>query len=1078
MKESQAPETALRKLLGQGSNCLSIPAFLAKHVAQLPPMPLDLNDPVDLLLSKTMIAVPPLTNFPALKISSTSKKGGRSTSLVQESLSSLVDNVVWSLVQRREQLRRLKKDGRNLLCQGFVVASEDLARSGAQSVRSMPSGIVLMQMNNNVDYCKTQPLFQRWHRAVGDTVLRALLMHCQIFVPIESDMDRSKGNYLQVAGPPLRFSGKLERPKGGTTNATNDSEIHGRRRKRKRRRGPTSDVPPKLAPSATILKKPLLDSDFYMPRVGLPKHHILNQLSAGNPKELLGNILDLRGCTGKINKKRWKRLRGKGLDVCAHILRNHCKCDYTRVLERYCPIPNQLDKRTRDDIDLALLSASFTPHEVVASFLKGAVKRVFPEEMWGCPKNLDCVMEILQKFVHARRQEHLPNKELLKGILIKKFDWLRADSTGTKFARSDHDTTQRLVLLLFRWVLEKFAIPLLNSTFHVTESEFTGKQLVYYRKPVWTMFRSMSMKKLLKTQYKEITQSDAAARLENQKMGFSQLRLLPKETGVRPIATLSKSARVVFDVQVSGSATILDDDDRNDEGPVSKRRRTQGIPGGRKKIVTRWAPSTNSILSNAFAVLRFEYDQDRTLFGSGMDGLHQFYPRYRSFIMNMKPRSAGSTQLVFGSVDIRHCFDSINQEELMKTVRSILSESDYCIQSYMQYRPYESMARLLKLKRNLVGPPEAIDPFHQVAQRLAESSHNTVYADTVSCAVAKNSQVLEQIDEHLKSHLVVTPGRRGNRYLLQSRGVPQGSTLSTLLCNLYYGRIESRLLKSVEQASPTDGSASHLVVRQVDDFLFVGTQKQVMHDFLVAMLEGDQELGVQVNEEKTRVSTRVDIVRDDSDSETLKPSSSGRYFPWCGMLFNVATGEVGIDYSRFWDGKAGHAIAIDRSRSEGEELVLQLKSFVRPRCIPILYDRYINSVSVQQANLYQMMVFAATKLIIYLRARELSIESMDNICYIVNCIEATISFSGALIRSRLRVLDASWDINLSLRNHICWKAFHDVSRRVASVRTLLPALHHEVTKFGTNESLDKLTSRSLRFMKLRKLLPPDEWTPS
>jgi hypothetical protein len=52
-----------------------------------------------------------------------------------------------------------------------------------------------------------------------------------------------------------------------------------------------------------------------------------------------------------------------------------------------------------------------------------------------------------------------------------------------------------------------------------------------------SIFRSLSMQKLLK-QYTEISEREAIA--QTQQMGFSRLRLLPKATGVRPIATLCK----------------------------------------------------------------------------------------------------------------------------------------------------------------------------------------------------------------------------------------------------------------------------------------------------------------------------------------------------------------------------------------------------------------------------------------------------------------------------------------------------------------------------------------------------------
>ena len=159
---------ALQVMLGHDAILLSLLDFMKKHLPTSM-LPLLLDTPqednannttttttttVRQLLHTTMVSpfgekIPNLQNV----------YGKLAQPANTESLSSLVDHVVWSLVQRREQMKR-QQDGRNVLCQGFVVASEDLARTGAQSMRNMPSGVVLMQVNNSVEFIKTSPLFQ------------------------------------------------------------------------------------------------------------------------------------------------------------------------------------------------------------------------------------------------------------------------------------------------------------------------------------------------------------------------------------------------------------------------------------------------------------------------------------------------------------------------------------------------------------------------------------------------------------------------------------------------------------------------------------------------------------------------------------------------------------------------------------------------------------------------------------------------------------------------------------------------------------------------------------------------------
>jgi telomerase reverse transcriptase len=686
--------------------------------------------------------------------------------------------------------------------------------------------------------------------------------------------------------------------------------------------------------------------------------------------------------------------------------------------------------------------------------------------------------------------------------------------------------TKVFVLQVFRWTLEQFVIPLLHVCFYVTETEFTGTQVVYYRKPVWTWFRSLSLQKLLlQQQYTELLSiNDVTQRIEQQSMGISRLRLVPKETGVRPIATLSKSARVVLPSSLGTTSSTaapstlgkdnveleVNHDDSTEEGRPTKRRKVaHSIVQLQKRTLVSppfhsyRKPSTNSQLQEVFAVLRSEYETDTSLFGSGLDGLHQFYPKYRQFLSDLKASSSSgghldqkdttrSTRLFFGSVDIKHCFDSINQEEMLKIVESILKKTEYCIQNHFQYRPYESMSRILKLKKTRVCKPEDLRPFPMIAEEMARSSHNTVYADMGNCSVVKKPRILRLLNEHLKSHLVVTADRIGDRFLLQSTGVPQGSTLSTLLCNFYYGKIEKMLLqdspKQQQQPQANNRPPHTLLCRQVDDFLFVGTHPTQLVDFLVAMLRGDANLGVQVNHDKTRVSTTVQVHLSNEISKVLVPQNGTRYkFPWCGMVFHVRTGEVMVDYSRFYADKSGNSISIDRRRGPGQELLIQLKSFVRPRCIPILYDPSINRLCTQQMNFCQMMAFAAIKMIVYLEARSFSVDKEnDNIAFVVTCIESTISYAGTLIRSRLDAANAQWGMGRTHQiMYLGWKAFRSVLVTFGKAPNLLVALDQWKTQVvpllskGDNDNednnasfslLDRRCHRALRAMELRKFM--------
>ena len=176
---------------------------------------------------------------------------------------------------------------------------------------------------------------------------------------------------------------------------------------------------------------------------------------------------------------------------------------------------------------------------------------------------------------------------------------------------------ETLLLCSLRWLIHGYIIPLLRSTFYVTETEFSDKRVLYYRKPVWSVFRSLSMSKLLmlhtgkakattaennddepirettkqttkkeeQPQYTEITAQEAAARLRTQQMGVSRPRLLPKMTGVRPIAMLCKreALQITEEITTAAAAAVEEEKDCNKlvnndgEAKNAKRIRTATI---------------------------------------------------------------------------------------------------------------------------------------------------------------------------------------------------------------------------------------------------------------------------------------------------------------------------------------------------------------------------------------------------------------------------------------------------------------------------------------------------------------------
>lgn len=1091
-----------------------------------------------------------------------------------QSLSSLVDDVIGTLVQRRERLRHQHKmlkhsnhchhhsssaaaasclDGRNVLCQGYVMASDhdthpyhsshssSYGYRNVQPSHTLPRNVVLVQVNNTVDYCKHSRLFRWLHDRLGDVIVRMLLLHTSIFVPIVVDStdkdDQSKEeagrhhhhdcvsslNYMQLTGPPVQAKALETKACETATKAVVTAFTRRRRKRKRKQRAPpitqtkqqpplepsvgvcrTTKVVPKqepllsyniipkhLHPQAIVPKNGLYYSNAYVPKVGLPTNHILNAAPhAHEAAQLLAEIFDLTRSSKRNKKQRhrqqWHRLREQGVPLCAELLRRHRACPYGRLLERYGPLPENLVKKKKGDetdhnddanvLTLPDVVTADTPSHGVLSFLQAVLSRVLPREWLGSSHNWDQLLDHhVATLVKLRRPEQIANKMLMHGMRVTHIPWLFANPKNA--SRSDHATAELLLLRFLRWLFANFLVPLLSSIFHITETEFTGRRVLFYRKPVWSIFRALTMTKLLQQQYTEITANEARQRVEQQQMGFSRLRLLPKTTGVRPIATLCKRENLLLLLQppttepktrrriAAGKAAVLNDTDilAGVEPPRKKQKRCQGL-------------STNQILNDAFAVLQYEYSQNQDAFGAGIHGLHYFYPRYRRFIQELKPRERPEARIYFGSVDIHHCYDNIQQDELLRVVKNILTEDEYLIQRHHVVYPYESLNRVVSRRLHQVGPPEEFTPFYRTVHELAQQHQRSVFVDGVSCSLSQKEALMAQLKEHLTSHLVAVRGRYGDRYLVQRTGIPQGSVLSTMLCNFYYGSVERKLLSDCfGKPKATTASQHSLLVRMVDDFMLVTTDQTKLRTFLGTMSVGEPALGVSINKEKTRVSVKVSLANTDGSTSDLEVDSTTAkvgLFPWCGMLFDVCTGEVRVDYSRFSDGKGGNNLNVDRTNNPGERFATHMKNFVRPRCLPVLFDSLINSFDTQVINFCQLSAFAAVRTAEYLQASQMILTLLNNSSFLLDTIQSTLLYAFNVISVRLKQAEAKFDLKRSVAEWLGWKAFLHVFDHTHSLTRLTLLVREKLDGLNCNRSknLLALANQALKEMQVDILL--------
>lgn len=95
---------------------------------------------------------------------------------------------------------------------------------------------------------------------------------------------------------------------------------------------------------------------------------------------------------------------------------------------------------------------------------------------------------------------------------------------------------------LIYYLFDSLLIPLIRSNFHVTESNVHRYRLFFFRHDVWKSIAEPALASLKLSMFEEIQFERARRILASRTLGFSQVRLLPKESGVRPIVNLRRRA--------------------------------------------------------------------------------------------------------------------------------------------------------------------------------------------------------------------------------------------------------------------------------------------------------------------------------------------------------------------------------------------------------------------------------------------------------------------------------------------------------------------------------------------------------
>ncbi|KAK7463508.1 Telomerase reverse transcriptase [Stygiomarasmius scandens] len=409
----------------------------------------------------------------------------------------------------------------------------------------------------------------------------------------------------------------------------------------------------------------------------------------------------------------------------------------------------------------------------------------------------------------CRKHESPSLHNFLQGFSTSACEWLMPPGEGTgQYRVTVSDQLKRRDLLedFIYWFFDSFVGPLLRTSFYITDSAAFNYQILYFRMDDWQTLCAPLLDRLTTETFQKIPETEAMELLRQRKLGFSFVRLLPKETGVRPIVNL-------------------------------KRKQEDG------------GSSINEILRATLEILNYEKVNQSQLLGASVFGPSDVYAKLKNLKANLRRSYGGALpKLYFVKVDVRACFDTIEQTKLLDILSQLLSEDAYLIKKHIQVNQRHDKSYRTTTTKNQAYPAGEHPHFLKYAADLASCIRDTIFIDAATCATTTKEEILELLEQHITDNVV----KIGSEYFRQIVGIPQGSVLSTILCCFFYGDLEKRFKPFTK--------AHNLLLRHTDDYLFITPEYAEAKDFLDAMDKGHPEYGCFVSKEKTVVNFICDQV--------------------------------------------------------------------------------------------------------------------------------------------------------------------------------------------------------------------------
>ncbi|CAD5192675.1 unnamed protein product, partial [Musa acuminata subsp. malaccensis] len=660
-----------------------------------------------------------------------------------------------------------------------------------------------------------------------------------------------------------------------------------------------------------------------------------------------------------------------------------------------------------------------------------------------------------------------------------------------------------------RWFFFDMIVPMISANFYVTERESRKHELFYYPKPVWRTLVQRTIASLEGDKFKLLDQVFVRNIISKRSFGFSKVKFLPKNKCLRFLTNLRASSIVRLSNPEFGSRYCS-------IGAKEKATMHRKYKSAQDRGFVR-CRSVNSALREVYAILRRVKVEKPEILGSSVFDYNDVHQRLHQFISKIKNRTSKMPEIYIVVADVRKAFDSIDQDMLIGILKDILQNDEYVMRKHVKISCRKKSLRILhdhvycdysssnccdSVSEPSVSAGSILIDQQGISLRIQKEKLLYVLREHLKCNILQVGQnfYLQKVGipqgsvlssllcsyyyGHMERSLILPYLQRSSSDLVVSSSKYTINECTTELANNAISGVESlkydmaclgcpnitdlgknNLLpftehhatevNTVTSDKECSTSGENLLLRLIDDFIFISTSKEQAGRFFNRMTRGFRAYNCYSN--KTKFGTNFGMTQNHGLINRIYSGADGILFlPWSGLLINCQTLEIQADYTRYFGINIRSTLTIELHAKPCYRLKEKLLNFVKTRCHPIFYDSNINAPATVCLNAYQAFLLCAMKFHCYIHSMQDVTKPKPS--YLLEIIERSFRYMYKHIMKLMHDMLHHFGIHPSLglaKREVLWlglSAYICVLRKKQSrYKELLSLLRSRIATYGRIE---------------------------